>query len=88
MASKSAQISALVAQLKAGQISKLELFERLQRLQSGGGDAVRVPSERARGQALPPEAPRAPLTPSPPPPPYTSIWKQSAAAPAPAQLAV
>lgn len=33
--SKSAQITALVAQLKAGQLTKAELFERLQRLQAG-----------------------------------------------------
>lgn len=32
-ASKSAQISALVQQLKAGQITKAELFEKLQQLQ-------------------------------------------------------
>lgn len=32
---RSAQISALVAQLKAGQISKGELFDKLQRLQRG-----------------------------------------------------
>ena len=33
--SKSSQITALVAQLKAGQLTKAELFERLQRLQAG-----------------------------------------------------
>jgi len=33
--SKSAQISALVAQLKAGLINKQELFESLNRLQHG-----------------------------------------------------
>lgn len=36
MSSKSAQISALVAQLKNGLITKHELFESLQRLQHGG----------------------------------------------------
>ena len=33
--SKSSQITALVAQLKSGQLTKAELFERLQRLQAG-----------------------------------------------------
>lgn len=34
MASKSQQIAALVAQLKAGAISKAQLFDELQRLKS------------------------------------------------------
>ncbi len=59
MSSKSMQISALVAQLKAGVINKQELFERLQRLQAGG-DAVRGPattgSAAARRVRPPPRA--------------------------------
>jgi hypothetical protein len=38
-ASKSAQISSLVQQLKAGQITKAELFDRLQQLQRQSGSS-------------------------------------------------
>ncbi len=50
--SKSAHISALVAQLKAGEITKQELFEKLQRLQHGEA-VVAVPAGAA---AAPPPA--------------------------------
>jgi hypothetical protein len=51
--SKSAQISALVQQLKQGQITKVELFERLQALQRQTGG----PSTAAPAAVAPPPVP-------------------------------
>ena len=72
---RSAQISALVAQLKAGQITKGELFDKLQRLQRGetvrgrasaAARKARRPNANA-ADAAPPPAPalRSPLAPAP-----------------------
>ncbi len=61
--SKSAQISALVAMLKNGEITKAEMFERLQRLQAGE-TVVALPSQAAAGPA---QAARAAAPPPAPP---------------------
>jgi hypothetical protein len=61
-ASKSAAIAELVAQLKAGAISKAELFAELQRLKgvgAAGGEAAGATTAPAPPTAAPQPAPRA-----------------------------